>query len=202
MHVYEQTVSCKVRYCTGFIQCTPTSTALESRPKYTGLWYRNKWSLSQLHQPIWNFQMLYFTPSRPRKTRIEKSCEQCRAVTGGHKLKSVLQPGFPLVCKLAVSNEFWEAALLQGCSLAAGPSHAPPSTLPSQICPDVPSLSGAAPGGSAIACSTCPLPFSGPKPAEPCKSLPLQTWWPQMGLTDRRPWMLGHQSSDITFYWW
>lgn len=126
--------------------------------------------------PIWKFQMLYFTPRRPRKTQTEKSCEQCRAIAGGHKLKSVLQPGFSLVCKLAVSNEFWEAALLQGCSLAAGPSHAPPSTLPSQICPDVPSLSGAAPGGSAIARLACPLPFSGPKPAEPCKSLPLQTW--------------------------
>lgn len=127
---------------------------------------------------------------------------QCRAVAAGHKQKSVLKPGFSLVCKLAVSNEFWEAALLQGCSLAAGHSHALLSTLPSQICPDVPSLSVAAPGGSVIARLACPLSLSGPKPAEPCKSLPLPSWWPQTGLTDRRPWMLGHQFTDIGFCWW
>lgn len=62
----------------------------------------------------------------------------------------------PLFCKLAVSNEFWEAALLLGCSLAVGLTLAPPSALPSQICPDVPSLSGAAPGGSVIARSSPP----------------------------------------------
>lgn len=106
--------------------------------------------------------MLHFTPSQPRKFRIEKSCEWCRAIAAGHKLKSVLQPGFSLVCKLVVSNEFWEAALLQGGSFAAGAFHAPPLTLPSQICPDVPSLSGAAPGGSTIARLACPRPFSGP----------------------------------------
>lgn len=100
---------------------------------------------------------------------------QRRAIAGGHKQKSVLKPGSPLVCKLAVSNEFWEPALLQGCSLAAGPSHAPLSTLPSEICPDVPSLSVAAPGGSVIGRLACPPYFTGSKPAEPCKSLPSQT---------------------------
>lgn len=78
-------------------------------------------------------------------------------MAGGHRQKSVLKPGLSPVCKLAVSNEFWEAALPQGCSLAAGPSHTPLLTLPSQICPDVPSLSVAAPGGSVIARLACPL---------------------------------------------
>lgn len=93
----------------------------------------------------------------------------------------VLQPAFSLVC-LVVSNEFREAALLQGGSLAAGPSHAPPSTLPSQICPDVPSLSGAAPGGSTIARLACPRPFSGPSQlnrVSPChckRGDPKQDW--------------------------
>lgn len=80
-----------------------------------------------------------------------------------------------LFCKLAVSNEFWEAALLLGCFLAAGLTLAPLSVLPPQICPDAPSLSEGAPGGSVIVpFGRPPFSFLGPKPVEPCKSLPLQ----------------------------
>lgn len=176
--------------------------AVESRPKDANC---DKELIDSYfnYQPIWKFQKLYFTPSWLRNTWTEKSCEQCRIVAGGHKHEVCPAARFsPLVCKLAVSNGFWETALLHGCSLTARPTLASLSGLPSQICPDVPSLSGAAPGGCAIARMAYPLPVSGSKPTEPCKSLPLQTRWPQMGLTYRRPWTLGHQSGDISFCWW
>lgn len=62
-----------------------------------------------------------------------------------------------LFCKLAVSNEFWEAVLLLGCFLAAGLTLVPLSVLPPQICPDAPSLSEGAPGGSVKVPSAGPL---------------------------------------------
>lgn len=123
-----------------------------------------------------SFTGFYFAPSQPRKTRTETSREERSEVAGSPRAGVCPAARFSLVCKLAVSNEFWEAAPLPR---RPDPSRAPPSTLPSQICPDVPSLSGAAPGEgggvrSAVGRSG-PAPFpplSGLEPAEPCKSLP------------------------------
>lgn len=106
------------------------------------------------------------------------------------------------ICKLAASNEFCEAALLRGCSLTCRPHpRSPLSALPSQICPDVSSLSEAAPGGRCDSLlGLSPSCLCGPSQLNRVSPLPLQTRWPRLGLTHHRPWMLGHQSVDISFH--
>lgn len=58
------------------------------------------------------------------------------------------------------------------------------------------------PWGGLVWCSARPAPVPSLAWASwtVSESLPLQTRWPQTGLTDRRLWVLGHQSWDFTRY--